>query len=98
MTHERSEDGTGHRRRQKFGMRSDESGGAVGALFSRSSKLRSGLSQIASVCHISHAVMLPVAAAARRQACRIHRAQREQRRDDGEPEHGQQKDGEQSTQ
>jgi hypothetical protein len=42
--------------------------------------------------------MLPGAATARRQARSIHPAQREQRRDDGEAEHSQQKDGKQSTQ
>jgi hypothetical protein len=84
MTHERSENGIGHRKRQKFGMRSDKSGGTVGALFSRSSKLRSRLSQIASVNRIPHAMMLPIAAAARRQPRRIRDPQREQRRDGGE--------------
>jgi hypothetical protein len=49
-------------------MRSDKSGGTVGALFSRGSKLPCGLSQIGSVRQIPHAVMLPITAAARRQA------------------------------
>jgi hypothetical protein len=73
---QRSENGICYWESQEFGMRRDKSGRAVGALFSRSVELRSALRQIALISH-THAMMLPIATAARGQARHLARAQRE---------------------
>ena len=98
MSHQSCKDRFSHRRDERVAMDHGQRRWAVGAFLDWSLEQRSMLGKRSPLSGAHHAVMLSTSSAAGRQVRLTLRGQRKERRDQRQAEHGNQKNGEKSTQ